>query len=221
MGKILTVFSLRKGSGKTTLAINIAKIFANRGRTLLIDLDPIGDSSKYFGIKAKYSIDSILNKEKDFPEVVHKCTTHNLFIIPSTPRLIKWENFIGNLNGLSSVLEYLSGKFENIIIDTSFQKSKLLELAVKSSHKIIVPLKVEQSSIYFLNKIISTLKTYNSDFMILPTMYKDENIEIYRVIIKDYSNLLIKLGSNGIKIDDGISSSFGFQQLAISQFFIS
>ena len=57
--------------------------------------------------------------------------------------------------------------------------------------------------------------------MILPTMYKDENIEIYRVIIKDYSNLLIKLGSNGIKIDDGISSSFGFQQLAISQFFIS
>ena len=33
MGKILTVFSLRKGSGKTTLAINIAKIFANRGRT--------------------------------------------------------------------------------------------------------------------------------------------------------------------------------------------
>ena len=59
------------------------------------------------------------------------------------------ENFIGNLNGLSSVLEYLSGKFENIIIDTSFQKSKLLELAVKSSHKIIVPLKVEQSSIFF------------------------------------------------------------------------
>jgi len=225
MGKIITIFNLKNSSGKTTVAINLAKIFATRGRTLLIDLDPIGNASKYFGIKNnKYSIADILSKNRDFPEVVNRCTVSELFILPANLKLISWivnqknENYI---NGFSSVLEYLNSKFETIIIDTSSSSqflinNKLLAIAVKSSNKIIVPVKVDSSSIYFLKKSLEYLEQNNKIPDILPTMYRDENIEIYKNIIKNFGNLMMKIGSNGIKIDDGIGSSFGFQQLAIS-----
>ncbi len=222
MGKIITMFNLKNSSGKTTVAVNLAKSLATRGRTLLIDLDPIANASKYFGIKNnKYSIDDILSKNRDFPEVVNKCTVPELFIIPATPKLIKWNNVnnLHSINGFNSVLEYLNGKFESIIIDTSSQieNNNLLKIAISASNKILLPIKVDASAIYFLNKNLEYLEKMNKIPDVLPTMYRDENIEIYKNIIKNHGNLMIKFWGNAIKIDDGIGSSFGFQQLAILQ----
>ena len=52
--KIVALYSIKGGVGKTSSAVNLAFIAASQGyRTLVWDLDPQGASSYYFRIKPK------------------------------------------------------------------------------------------------------------------------------------------------------------------------
>ena len=52
--KIIAVYAIKGGVGKTATAVNLAYLSANSGlKTLLWDLDPQGASSFYFRIKPK------------------------------------------------------------------------------------------------------------------------------------------------------------------------
>jgi len=52
--KIIAVFNIKGGVGKTSSTVNLAYLAAKQGyRTLVWDLDPQGASSYYFRIKAK------------------------------------------------------------------------------------------------------------------------------------------------------------------------
>lgn len=48
---IITTTNLKGGSGKTALAVNLAALFAEQHRTLLVDLDTQADASLALGIK--------------------------------------------------------------------------------------------------------------------------------------------------------------------------
>ena len=46
--KSLSILCQKGGVGKTTIVVNIAKIYSNNGiKTLIIDLDPQGNTSTY------------------------------------------------------------------------------------------------------------------------------------------------------------------------------
>jgi cellulose biosynthesis protein BcsQ len=47
---IVTVWTRKGGEGKTTIAVNLATVFAEREKTLLIDLDEQGDASAWLGV---------------------------------------------------------------------------------------------------------------------------------------------------------------------------
>lgn len=50
---LITFGSLKGGVGKTSLSVNVAHAFAERGcETLLIDLDPMAHASRFFSVKA-------------------------------------------------------------------------------------------------------------------------------------------------------------------------
>ena len=56
--KSLSILCQKGGVGKTTIVVNIAKIYSNNGiKTLIIDLDPQGNTSPYLDFdKQKKSI---------------------------------------------------------------------------------------------------------------------------------------------------------------------
>ena len=46
--KSLSILCQKGGVGKTTIVVNIAKIYSNNGiKTLIVDLDPQGNTSTY------------------------------------------------------------------------------------------------------------------------------------------------------------------------------
>ena len=96
------IFNQKGGVGKSTITCNLAAISADEGkRTLVIDLDVQGNSTKYLlGHKVAESEKTIAHFFKDslgislfggdkdgLDTVVHESPFPNLFVIPSHPDL--------------------------------------------------------------------------------------------------------------------------------------
>ncbi|MEY3787884.1 MAG: hypothetical protein RLZ75_2091, partial [Pseudomonadota bacterium] len=84
--KIVALYSIKGGVGKTSSAVNLAYISASKGyRTLVWDLDPQGASSYYFRIKPKIkggSKDLIAGK-RDLEGLIKGTDFENLDLLPA------------------------------------------------------------------------------------------------------------------------------------------
>jgi len=129
----LVVFNQKGGVGKSTITCNLAAISASQGlRTLVIDLDPQGNSSSYLlGAQAKvdqpnvagffehslsYSFRTVL------PSEFIVATPHeNLHLMPSSPGLGELESKLESrqkIYKLREALQQLASDYDRIYIDT-------------------------------------------------------------------------------------------------------
>ena len=57
--KSLSILCQKGGVGKTTIVVNIAKIYSNNGiKTLIVDLDPQGNTSTYLDFDKQKKINT-------------------------------------------------------------------------------------------------------------------------------------------------------------------
>src|SRR5687767_1766540 len=101
---ILAITNQKGGVGKTTTAINLSAALASKGlRTLLLDLDPQGNSSMSFvDIRAlpKTIYDALTDPNLHIPDVVQTVEkVPNLSVVPSGIALAKIEaKLLGELD---------------------------------------------------------------------------------------------------------------------------
>ncbi|MEQ1544877.1 AAA family ATPase [Methyloglobulus sp.] len=84
--KVLALYSIKGGVGKTSSAVNLAFNAAQAGyRTLVWDLDPQGASSYYFRIKPKIKGGSkdLMAGKRDLDELIKGTDFDNLDLIPA------------------------------------------------------------------------------------------------------------------------------------------
>ena len=88
MGKIIAFVNQKGGVGKTTSSINLAASLGLLGKkTLLVDLDPQGNSTTGVGInksELKKSLYELLTDRAETKEVVVKTKFKNLYTIPAS-----------------------------------------------------------------------------------------------------------------------------------------
>jgi chromosome partitioning protein len=126
------VFNQKGGVGKSTITCNLAAVAAARGvRTLVIDLDPQSNSSRYLlgssldGLDATASefFDQMLNfklRPKATEEFIHATPFENLFVLPADPALEELQAKLESrykIYKLREALDALEG-FDQIWIDT-------------------------------------------------------------------------------------------------------
>ena len=91
MGKIIALVNQKGGVGKTTSSINLAaSLGVYKKKTLLVDLDPQGNSTTGVGIsKTDYekSVYELLKDDAELEEVIIKTKFNNLYVIPATINL--------------------------------------------------------------------------------------------------------------------------------------
>jgi chromosome partitioning protein len=160
---VIAIANQKGGVGKTTTAINLAAAMGMRGRpTLLIDLDPQGNSTMSFverGTVTK-SMYEVLLDEAGWDEIVQPTKVENLSLAPSRIALAKIEaQLVGELDGhfrLKDRLERLKEKFDVVVVDTPPALGLITVNALVAATHLMIPI---QSSYFALEGTDDLLET--------------------------------------------------------------
>lgn len=184
MAKIISLVNQKGGVGKTTTSINLAASLGKLDKlTLLIDLDPQGNSSTGLGInKGDYEKTAydVINSTCSAKEAIIKTRFDNLYIIPASINMAGLdveliqkaytnEGFKFQ-EQLKNNLEEIRNKFDYIIIDCPPSLGLLSTNALVASDSVIIPVQCEffalEGITQLLNTIIMTQAKLNPDLKI-------------------------------------------------------
>jgi pilus assembly protein CpaE len=123
-GRVMTVFSPKGGTGKTTVATNLAAALAKREgkRTLLLDLDlQFGDAAIVLGLEPEKTIYDLVVApgELDSEKLAGYVTKHPSGIDVLAAPLRPEDAELVTEGKVTSLLEVARGSYEAIVVDTS------------------------------------------------------------------------------------------------------
>lgn len=188
--RIWAVANQKGGVGKTTTTLALAGLLADAGRrVLVVDLDPHGSMTSYFG----YDPDSMEHSCYDLfqhagvipaylPQQLLYDTSHeNLKLLPSSTALAVLERQSPGKDGLglviSRTLAMLEDDFDFALIDSPPLLGVLMVNALAASEHLLIPVQTEFLALKGLERMINTLKMINRSrkqalpYSIVPTLF--------------------------------------------------
>ncbi|MCG8905868.1 MULTISPECIES: ParA family protein [Pseudomonas] len=188
--KVWAVANQKGGVGKTTSSIALAGLLADAGkRVLIVDLDPHGSMTSYFGHDPdtlEHSVFDLFlhqgNVPEGLPESLLLPTSHeNIRLLPSSTALATLERQSPGQNGLGLViaksLAQLWNEFDYAIIDSPPLLGVLMVNAMAASQHLVIPVQTEFLALKGLERMVNTLKMVNRSrkqalpFTIVPTLF--------------------------------------------------
>jgi chromosome partitioning protein len=188
--KVWAVANQKGGVGKTTTAVTLAGVLASRGRdTLLVDLDPHGSLTAYFGhdpdtIEASGYL--LFQGPPGAPaaaveRLLCRTATEQLYVLPASTAMATLDRQLGTREGMGLViaraLAPLAGRFEHVLLDCPPTLGVLMVNALGACQRLIIPVQTEYLAVKGLERMLHTLAMINRarkeplPYTIVPTMF--------------------------------------------------
>ncbi len=187
---VWTVANQKGGVGKTTTAVTLSGLAAEKGkRVLMVDLDPHGSLTSYFGENADTCTQStytLFEKNKSLTPacvegVVRKTQYDNMDFIPASTALATLERQAIGKDGLGLVMaktaEIVNDQYDLMVIDSPPILGVLMINALAACEQLIIPVQTEFLAIKGLERMVHTLNMLGRSrkkalpYLIVPTMF--------------------------------------------------
>ena len=166
MSQVIAITNQKGGVGKTTTAVNMATVLAQKGfKTLLIDLDPQGNATTALGIDklllARHIYD-VLVHELPVSEVVHESVIPNLYVCPSNGELTGAELELVSVMArevrLRRALSSCRREYDFILLDCPPSLGLLTLNGLTACDSVLVPLQCEYYALEGVSSLLQTIE---------------------------------------------------------------
>jgi chromosome partitioning protein len=184
--KVWVTANQKGGVGKTTTAVSMGGLLAERGeRVLLIDLDPHASMTAYFDLdpeQIEYSaFDIFMLDGTDESQCIISTKVQGIDIIAGNLALATLDKRLSKLDGkgliIKKLVDRLNNDYDHIIIDCPPILGILMINALAACNHLLIPVQTEFLALKGLERMITTLEMIRhagkSDFTytIVPTMF--------------------------------------------------
>ncbi|KAB7622624.1 ParA family protein [Alkalilimnicola sp. S0819] len=215
------IFNQKGGVGKSSITCNLAAISAAQGlRTLVVDLDPQGNSSQYLLGNDTDELPDIITdffeqmlsfrlNEKPVHEFIHETPFENLHLMPANREL---ENLQGKLESrykiykLRDALAQLEEDYDRVYVDTPPALNFFTRSALIAADRCLIPFDCDDFSRRALYELIYNVREIREDH--------NRDLEVEGIIVNQYQaraslprQVVEELREEGLPVIDAYLSS--------------
>lgn len=165
MSLVLAIVNQKGGVGKTTTVVNLSAFLAAKGKkTLLLDLDPQGNSTSGLGFKKNSlnkTIYDVLINEEPLQNAVYESGRNKLHLCPANIDLAGSElelvSTVSRETVLKRALSDLRRQYDYILIDCPPSLGLLTVNALTAADSILVPIQSEYYALEGVSQLLDTV----------------------------------------------------------------
>lgn len=189
--KVWTIANQKGGVGKTTTTITLAGLLAQKNKkVLLIDMDPHGSMTSYFGFnpdtveESVYSLfqKKIADKRTPLASILCRTGIEQIDLIPASGSLVSLDRYAGMTKGMGltikDAIEPYRNRYDYVLIDCPPTLGIAMINALAACEKLIIPVQTEFLAIKGLERILNTLRMISLsgtqqtlEYLVVPTMF--------------------------------------------------
>ncbi len=204
--KIWSIANQKGGVGKTTTVVSLAGVFEKENkRVLIVDLDPHGSVTSYFGNDPDSIENSVYklfdDSGNDISNIILDTEVSNIKLLPASTALATLDRQLGKHQGkglvLKNALNSVKHDFDYVLLDCPPLLGILMVNALAACEFLLIPVQTEFLALKGLERMVTTLKMITIaqkkelSNLIIPTMFDRRTraaIQTLRALRKKYGD---------------------------------